>query len=36
VTISGRVCCGFSGCLIDYTGSGMFQGDVGAGVIFAF
>jgi len=36
VTISGRVYCGFSGCLIDYTGSGMFQGDVGAGVIFVF
>ena len=23
-------------CLVDYTGSGMFQGDVSAGVFFAF
>ena len=36
VTISGRVYCGFSACLFDYTGSGMFQGDVSAGLIVRF
>jgi hypothetical protein len=36
VSISGRVYCGFYGCLIGYTGTGTFQGDVSAGVIFAF
>jgi hypothetical protein len=36
VTISGRVYCGSSTCLIDYTGSGLIQGDVGAGVFFTF
>jgi hypothetical protein len=36
VSISGRVYCGFYRCLIGYTGTGTFQGDVSAGVIFAF
>ena len=36
VSISGRVFCGGYACLVDYTGSGMFQGDASAGVFFAF
>jgi hypothetical protein len=36
VTVSGRVYCGFSACLFDYTGSGIFQGDVSAGLVVRF
>ena len=36
VSISGRVYCGPYGCLVGYTGTGTFQGDVVAGVIIAF
>jgi hypothetical protein len=36
VSISGRVYCGPYACLIGYTGAGTFQGDVSAGVLFAF
>jgi hypothetical protein len=36
VSISGRMYCGPPGCLFGYTGAGTFQGDVSAGVVFAF
>jgi len=36
VVISGAAICGGYGCVIGYTGTGTFQGDLTAGVIIAF
>ena len=36
VVISGATVCGGNGCVIGYTGTGTFQGDITAGVIIAF
>jgi len=36
VVISGATICGGYGCVIGYTGTGTFQGDITAGVIIAF
>jgi hypothetical protein len=36
VVISGAAICGGYGCVIGYTGTGTFSGDISAGVIFAF
>jgi hypothetical protein len=36
VVISGATICGGSGCVIGYTGTGTFSGDVTAGVIIGF
>ena len=36
VVISGATICGGYGCIIGYTGTGTFQGDVTAGVIIGF
>jgi hypothetical protein len=36
VVISGATVCGGSGCVIGYTGTGTFQGDISAGVIIGF
>jgi hypothetical protein len=36
VSISGVGVCGGYGCVIGYTGTGTFQGDISAGVILAF
>jgi len=36
VVISGAAICGGYGCVIGYTGTGTFQGDITAGVIIAF
>jgi hypothetical protein len=36
VVISGATICGGHGCIIGYTGTGTFQGDVTAGVIIGF
>lgn len=36
VTISGAVACGGGTCLFNYTGSGMFQGDLTAGLFVRF
>jgi hypothetical protein len=36
VVISGAAVCGGHGCVIGYTGTGTFSGDISAGVIFAF
>jgi hypothetical protein len=36
VSLSGRVYCGPNACLFGYTGAGTFQGDLSAGVLFAF
>lgn len=36
VSISGAMICGPAGCVLGYTGTGTFQGDVTAGVIIAF
>ena len=36
VVISGATICGGYGCVIGYTGTGTFQGDVAAGVIIGF
>lgn len=36
VVISGATVCGGYGCVIGYTGTGTFQGDISAGVIIGF
>jgi hypothetical protein len=36
VTVGGVTVCGAGGCFFKYTGSGVFQGDVTAGVFFGF
>ena len=36
VVISGAAICGGYGCVIGYTGTGTFQGDLSAGVVFGF
>ena len=36
VTVGGVTVCGAGGCFFRYTGSGVFQGDVTAGVFFGF
>jgi hypothetical protein len=36
IVISGAGICGGYGCIIGYTGTGTFQGDISAGVIIAF
>jgi len=36
VVISGAAICGGYGCVIGYTGTGTFSGDISAGVIFGF
>ena len=36
VTVGGATVCGAGGCFFKYTGSGVFQGDVTAGVFFGF
>jgi len=36
VTVGGATVCGAGGCYFKYTGSGVFQGDVTAGVFFGF
>jgi hypothetical protein len=36
VTVGGATICGAGGCYFKYTGSGVFQGDVTAGVFFGF
>ncbi len=36
VTVGGVTVCGAGGCFFKYTGSGTFQGDVTAGVLFGF
>jgi len=36
VSISGVGVCGGYGCVIGYTGTGTFQGDISAGVVFGF
>jgi hypothetical protein len=36
VVISGTTICGGYGCVIGYTGTGTFQGDITAGVVIAF
>jgi len=36
VTAGGATICGAGGCFFKYTGSGVFQGDVTAGVFFGF
>jgi len=36
VSISGAAICGGYGCVVGYTGTGTFQGDVTAGVIIGF
>ena len=36
ITVGGVTVCGAGGCFFKYTGSGVFQGDVTAGVFFGF
>ncbi len=36
IVISGATACGDRGCIIGYTGTGTFQGDISAGVIIGF
>jgi hypothetical protein len=36
VSISGAMICGPVGCVFGYSGTGTFQGDISAGVVFAF
>ena len=36
VTAGGTTVCGAGGCFFKYTGSGVFQGDITAGVFFGF
>lgn len=36
ITVSGTAACGGGTCLVNYTGSGMFQGDLNAGLFVRF